>query len=73
MQNLERIVEKLLFYYNKDIKDIKIKNYISFIWVLLSLAGLLTINRELKKIVYTSLVIVELIFIISYSRGYKAF
>jgi len=72
-QNLERVVEKLLSYRNEDTKDIKIENCISFIQVPLSLASPLTIHGELKRTVYAPLVIVELILVISYSRGYKAF
>jgi hydroxymethylglutaryl-CoA reductase len=67
------VAEILPFYRNKDTKHIKIKNYISFIRVPLSLTSPLTIHRESKRIVYAPLAIIEPILIISYSRGYKAF
>jgi hydroxymethylglutaryl-CoA reductase len=72
-QNLEKVAEALPFYYNKDTKDIKIKNCISFTQVPLSLASPLTIHEKSKRIVYGPLIIIELTLIISYSRGYKAF
>ena len=73
MQNLEKVAKALSFYYNKDIKDIKVENYISFTRVPLSLASLLTIYKKFKRIVYSPLAIVKLTLVISYSRGYKAF
>jgi hydroxymethylglutaryl-CoA reductase len=72
-QNLKRAIEKLLSCRDKDIKDIKIKNYIGFIWVPLGLAGPLTIHGESKRTVYAPLTIVEPTLVISCSRGYKAF
>jgi hydroxymethylglutaryl-CoA reductase len=67
------VVKTLPSYCNEDIKHIKIENYISFIQVPFSLASLLTIYREFKRIVYAPLIIIKLTLIISYSRGCKVF
>jgi hydroxymethylglutaryl-CoA reductase len=72
-QNLERTAEKLPSYRDKDTKDIKIKNCISFTQVPLGLAGLLTIYRESKRTVYAPLATVELTLVASCSQGCKAF
>ena len=67
IQNLKKVIETLSFYYNKNTKNIKIKNYTNFTQISLSLASLLTIYKKSKKTVYNSLVIVKPILIISYS------
>jgi hydroxymethylglutaryl-CoA reductase len=72
-QNLERAVEKLLSYRDKNTKNIKIKNCISFIRVPLGLASPLTIHGESKRTVYALLATVEPTLVASCSRGYKTF
>jgi hydroxymethylglutaryl-CoA reductase len=72
-QNLKRAAEKLLSCHDKDTKNIKIKNCISFTQVPLSLAGSLTIHGELKRTVYAPLATVEPTLVASCSQGCKAF
>jgi hydroxymethylglutaryl-CoA reductase len=58
-QNLEKTAEKLLSCRDKDTKNIKIKNSISFTQIPLSLASLLTIHGESKRTVYAPLATVK--------------